>query len=222
MRSSHDTANPALVEVLTSEAPSAIHWLEELGVEFTPRKRRLPARALRRCDAAAPAAGRRPHGPRDHEGAARDIRGGSRERSSRTIGCARSIPRTATGSRRSTRRRAARRSPPKPSSLRPGDAASRRRRRAASSPRTTRTRPARRRASPWPRERRPATWTRSSTTRTAAPGRRRCRATRFPRRRARTAQSCATQTARSSPTRSGPRDAVSAAIVAEVEKPARA
>ena len=24
-----------LVEVLTSEAPSAIHWLEELGVEFT-------------------------------------------------------------------------------------------------------------------------------------------------------------------------------------------
>jgi aspartate oxidase len=35
MRSSHDTANPLLVEVLTSEAPSAIHWLEELGVEFT-------------------------------------------------------------------------------------------------------------------------------------------------------------------------------------------
>jgi aspartate oxidase len=35
MRSSHDTANPRLVEVLTAEAPSAIHWLEELGVEFT-------------------------------------------------------------------------------------------------------------------------------------------------------------------------------------------
>jgi len=35
MRSSHDTANPHLVEILTSEAPSAIHWLEELGVEFT-------------------------------------------------------------------------------------------------------------------------------------------------------------------------------------------
>jgi L-aspartate oxidase len=35
MRSSHETANPRLVEVLTSEAPSAIHWLEELGVEFT-------------------------------------------------------------------------------------------------------------------------------------------------------------------------------------------
>jgi L-aspartate oxidase len=35
MRSSHDTANPRLVGVLTSEAPDAIHWLEELGVEFT-------------------------------------------------------------------------------------------------------------------------------------------------------------------------------------------
>jgi aspartate oxidase len=35
MRSSHETANPRLVEILTTEAPSAIHWLEELGVEFT-------------------------------------------------------------------------------------------------------------------------------------------------------------------------------------------
>src|SRR6187397_2200265 len=35
MRSSHETANPRLVEVLTSEAQSAIHWLEQLGVEFT-------------------------------------------------------------------------------------------------------------------------------------------------------------------------------------------
>jgi L-aspartate oxidase len=34
-KSSHETADPKLVEVLTSEAPSAIHWLEELGVEFT-------------------------------------------------------------------------------------------------------------------------------------------------------------------------------------------
>jgi succinate dehydrogenase / fumarate reductase flavoprotein subunit/L-aspartate oxidase len=33
--SSHETADLQLVEVLTSEAPSAIHWLEELGVEFT-------------------------------------------------------------------------------------------------------------------------------------------------------------------------------------------
>ncbi len=35
MRSSHDTANPRLVEVLTTEAPSVVHWLEELGVGFT-------------------------------------------------------------------------------------------------------------------------------------------------------------------------------------------
>ena len=34
-RSSHDTADRRLVEILTSEAPSAIHWLEELGVQFT-------------------------------------------------------------------------------------------------------------------------------------------------------------------------------------------
>jgi L-aspartate oxidase len=33
--SSHETADRRLVTVLTSEAPSAIHWLEELGVEFT-------------------------------------------------------------------------------------------------------------------------------------------------------------------------------------------
>src|SRR5947199_2466283 len=34
-RSSHETADRRLVEVLTSEAPDAIGWLEELGVEFT-------------------------------------------------------------------------------------------------------------------------------------------------------------------------------------------
>src|SRR5881396_3523964 len=33
--SSHETADRRLVEILTGEAPSAIHWLEELGVEFT-------------------------------------------------------------------------------------------------------------------------------------------------------------------------------------------
>ena len=33
--SSHETADKRLVEILTGEAPSAIHWLEELGVEFT-------------------------------------------------------------------------------------------------------------------------------------------------------------------------------------------
>ena len=34
-KSSHETADMRLVEVLTAEAPSAIHWLEQLGVEFT-------------------------------------------------------------------------------------------------------------------------------------------------------------------------------------------
>ncbi len=34
-KSSHETADRRLVEILTEEAPSAIHWLEELGVEFT-------------------------------------------------------------------------------------------------------------------------------------------------------------------------------------------
>src|SRR6266516_657927 len=34
-QSSHETANQSLVEVLTGEAPGAIHWLEEHGVEFT-------------------------------------------------------------------------------------------------------------------------------------------------------------------------------------------
>ena len=34
-KSSHETADRGLVDVLTAEAPDAIHWLEELGVQFT-------------------------------------------------------------------------------------------------------------------------------------------------------------------------------------------
>src|SRR3954452_25002435 len=34
-KSSHETANMELVRTLTGDAQSAIHWLEELGVEFT-------------------------------------------------------------------------------------------------------------------------------------------------------------------------------------------
>src|SRR6184192_3672525 len=34
-KSSHETADRELVEILTTEAPPAIHWLEEVGVEFT-------------------------------------------------------------------------------------------------------------------------------------------------------------------------------------------
>src|SRR3954454_7973501 len=35
MRSSHETADPRLVEALVGDAESAIHWLEELGCAFT-------------------------------------------------------------------------------------------------------------------------------------------------------------------------------------------
>ena len=35
MRSSHESADPDLVATLTGDARAAIHWLEELGVEFT-------------------------------------------------------------------------------------------------------------------------------------------------------------------------------------------
>jgi L-aspartate oxidase len=48
--SSHETADMRLVEVLTSEAPSAIHWLEELGVEFT---RENGSYRLARCGGAS-------------------------------------------------------------------------------------------------------------------------------------------------------------------------
>src|SRR5919206_3512814 len=34
-RSSHETADRRLVEILTGDAPAAIAWLEELGVSFT-------------------------------------------------------------------------------------------------------------------------------------------------------------------------------------------
>ena len=94
MRSSHETANQRLVEVLTSEAPSAIHWLEELRrrvhapglcwLEWPrPFERRwLPARALWRSHAAPTAPGGRSNRPCDHEGAARGVRGGHRRRAS--------------------------------------------------------------------------------------------------------------------------------------------
>src|SRR5262245_27533888 len=49
-KSSHETANRDLVDVLTSEAPGAIHWLEELGVEFT---RQNGGYRLARCGGAS-------------------------------------------------------------------------------------------------------------------------------------------------------------------------
>src|SRR5260370_12216915 len=67
-RSSHETADMRLVEILTNEAPGAIHWLEELGVEFTrenggyrlaPPGGGVPNTAPPR---GGPHGGRRPHG----------------------------------------------------------------------------------------------------------------------------------------------------------------
>src|SRR3954470_20179565 len=50
LKSSHEPADHRLVKILTSEAPSAIHWLEELGVEFT---RENGGYRLARCGGAA-------------------------------------------------------------------------------------------------------------------------------------------------------------------------
>ena len=50
IRSSHDTANPALVATLTGDAQSAIHWLEELGCAFT---RQNGGYRLARCGGAS-------------------------------------------------------------------------------------------------------------------------------------------------------------------------
>src|SRR5207248_10644053 len=49
-KSSHETADRKLVEILTGEAPSAIHWLEDLGVEFT---RQNGGYRLARCGGAS-------------------------------------------------------------------------------------------------------------------------------------------------------------------------
>lgn len=50
LRSSHETASPELVAILTGEAPSAIRWLEERGVEFT---RQNGGYRLARCGGAS-------------------------------------------------------------------------------------------------------------------------------------------------------------------------
>ena len=76
MRSSHDTADPRLVEVLTSEAPVRDRLARGARLCVHAGERRLPPRPLRRRVAQAAPAGRRPDGARDHEGAARVVRGG--------------------------------------------------------------------------------------------------------------------------------------------------
>ena len=143
MRSSHDTANPRLVEVLTSEAPSAIHWLEEFGVEFT---RSNGGYRLARCGGAtrtAAAPGRRSHRACDHEGAC--ARRTKRAPAS-SFHTTRSAPRAARGRLARFVRdegRCRRRSTPAPSCSPPAAAALPRPRHAASSPPTIRTPPAR-------------------------------------------------------------------------------
>jgi succinate dehydrogenase / fumarate reductase flavoprotein subunit/L-aspartate oxidase len=49
-KSSHETADRELVEILTSEAPAAIKWLEQLGVQFT---RQNGGYRLARCGGAS-------------------------------------------------------------------------------------------------------------------------------------------------------------------------
>ena len=114
--SSHETANLRLVEVLTSEAPDAIHWLEEQRRRVHARQRRLPPRPLRRRDAEAAASGRRPHRPCDHESLRKVVEGVDRT----------DAPQVAAGRPRADRVRvasaaaASTRSRPAPSSLAAG------------------------------------------------------------------------------------------------------
>ena len=176
--------------VLTSEARGAIAWLEELGCAFT---RENGGYRLARCGGATrkrllQVGDRTGHAITKALREAYEAGDGDRARAP-PADRARARRRTA-GARRSRRRTARTRSTPRPSSSRRADAASPRPRPAASSRPTIRTRRARRlrsRSTPAPTR---ATSTRCSTTRTAAPGPRRCRATRSPRRRARTAPCC--------------------------------
>ena len=144
MRSSHETADPRLVEALVGDAQGAIHWLEELGCAFT---RENGGYRLARCGGAS---------------RKRLLQVGDRTghaitkalRDAHEAGGATSFPNHALAALEPTARRLARvvhrqgrrrrrRSTPAPSCSRPAAAATPRRRAATSSPRTTRTRPAR-------------------------------------------------------------------------------
>ena len=137
--SSHETADMRLVETLTSEAPAAIHWLEELG-------RRLHARERRATGSPAAAA------PRPNGCSRSATRRGSRSprRSATRSSPARHRPREVAARRRSSRPRtaggpaaASTSSRRRPSSSPPAAAASARRRSAASSRPTIPAPPAR-------------------------------------------------------------------------------
>ena len=84
MRSSHETADPALVATLTGERASAIHWLEDPGVEFTRSNGAYGSRAAR-CDAAASPAGRYRTGHAITKALRERIRAGSVRNCSTTI-----------------------------------------------------------------------------------------------------------------------------------------
>ena len=139
--SSHETADRRLVEVLTSEAPARDPLARGARRRVHARERRLPARPLRRRDAQATAPGRRPHRPRDHEGAARRGRGVGHRHALPEVARSPSSRRRENGWRARVRR--ARRSTPRRSSSRRAGAASASRRSAASSRRTIPARPAR-------------------------------------------------------------------------------
>ena len=127
-----------------------------------------------------------------------------------------SRPATAGARPSSSRTASCRRSTPAPSCSRPAGAASRRpsaRRALDESPERDRRGDRGSRSSSAPRR---ATSMRCSTTRTAAPGRRPCRATRSPRRHARTAPCSSTPSGEEFTDSLGPRDAVSQAIFDEV------
>ena len=204
IHSSHETADPRLVAVLTAEAPDAIARLERFGVAFThdadgryrlarcggaTRKRLLQvgdrtghaiATALREAVGADDRIEALDHAP-------------LRRSTPAPSGWRATLGQRDGGSLRSPRAR---------SCWRPAGAATPRPSGSARSRRTPRAPPARSPTSRSRRAARRATSTRCSTTRTAASGRRRCRATRSPRRRAPTAPCCSTRTASASSTSS--------------------
>ena len=159
-RSSHETADRRLVEILTGEAQSAIHWLEELGVEFTrdrasaaqgSSRRAVANRRSRQANGAtgSPAAVARAGSGCSRSATAPAMR--SRPRSARPSSrlparpfpsrrCRRSSPERTAGAHAAARTRRSRR---RPSSSPQAAAATARPRSAASSRPTTRVRPAR-------------------------------------------------------------------------------
>ena len=188
--SSHGTADPELVSVLTSEAPEAIAWLESIGVEFS---RDGGGYRLARCGGASvprllQVGDRTGHAIAKALRAELDRRGIAIHDHTALVGLERP-----NGSFRATLRHGddERRLDAAAVVLAAGGRCyAEAQRPPASSPRTSPARPARRPRSPARSAPRCATTTRSSTIPPAAPGRRRCRASRSRRRAAATARRC--------------------------------